>query len=174
MSLSSKIITRVSSFGRRKDRRGHQRMNDSAPSPHHECEPLARAPLEPLDPSLRRAVEQYMEEQHQLLSALQEFRTAIDGGRNAEQLMCSPAFQQTLARLKASQQQQRELLGSGRGEGITRHFPQLVQQSRAVLDMLSQVTADRPAQQQQQQRRSSGSRDGERRSSNPFSQYGSA
>ena len=158
MSISRQLMSRVSSFGRRKDRRGHQRMME-----RHECEPLASAPLEPLDPDLRRSLEQYMDEQQQLLSALQEFLTAINGGADSEQLMCSPAFRQVLARLKASQQQQRELLGSGRSESISRHYPQLVQQSRAVLQLLSQVTAERPPQ-----RRSSGDERNSRRNSNPF------
>ena len=95
-----------------------------------------------LDPALRRSLEQYMDEQQELLSALQGFLASIHAGANREQLMCNPAFQQALARLKASQQQQRELLGSDRSESISRHFPQLVQQSRAVLETLSQVVAD--------------------------------
>ena len=99
-----------------------------------------------LTDDLRRTVEEHMREQQQLIASMREFDQMLTGGADSENLLCSPHFREVLARLRASQNQQRELLSVDGGNSISHAYPQLLQQSRTLLQLLSQVTAERRPQ----------------------------
>jgi hypothetical protein len=110
----------------------------------HAAEPLMAASTSLLTDDLRRTVEEHMREQQQLIAAMREFDQMLARGADSENLLCSPNFREVLARLRASQNQQRELLSSEGSDSISHAYPQLLQQSRTLLQLLSQVTVERP------------------------------
>ncbi len=112
----------------------------------HVAEPLMAASTSLLTDDLRRTVEEHMREQQHLIAAMREFDQMLTGGADSENLLCSPHFREVLARLRASQNQQRELLSVDGGNSISHAYPQLLQQSRTLLHLLSQVTAERRPQ----------------------------
>jgi hypothetical protein len=93
-----------------------------------------------LPTAVQHSVEEHVQEQQRLEMALEGLLLKIEGGGDAKQLMCGEDFQGALARLKTLQQRQRELLSSDGAESITRRFPQLLPQSKTLLELLSQIT----------------------------------
>ena len=81
-----------------------------------------------------------LSEQATLTQIMKGFDLQLQAGADGESLLCSPSFQEALARLGAAQQQQRELLSVAR-EQIVRDYPTLLEASRSLLELLSAVAA---------------------------------
>lgn len=91
------------------------------------------------DREVVKLLDSLLNEQGELTQRLRDFQEQLQTGSVGESLLVSPSFQETLARLSAAQQQQRELLSAAR-ERVARDYPMLLVQSRTLLELLSAVT----------------------------------
>ena len=89
-----------------------------------------------------------LSEQATLTQIMKGFDLQLQAGADGESLLCSPSFQEALARLGAAQEQQRELLSVAR-EWIVRDYPTLLEASRSLLELLSAVAARAGGEEQQ-------------------------
>ena len=89
-----------------------------------------------------------LSEQATLTQIMKGFDLQLQAGADGESLLCSPSFQEALARLGAAQEQQRELLSVAR-ERIVRDYPTLLEASRSLLELLSAVAARASGEPQQ-------------------------
>ena len=117
--------------------------------------PLLDPDGSPMPPSSPGASEPYgslldslLCEQAALTQIMKGFEQQLHAGANGESLLCSPSFQEALARLGAAQEQQRELLSVAR-ERIVRDYPTLLEASRSLLELLSAVAARASGEPQQ-------------------------
>uniref|UniRef100_A0A6T0DH29 Uncharacterized protein n=1 Tax=Chrysotila carterae TaxID=13221 RepID=A0A6T0DH29_CHRCT len=86
-------------------------------------------------------IEAQLAEQRDLIGILRELLQHIEAGGDEEALLCSATFSQLLRRLSAAQQRQRELLSSAVSTAIRQKYPALLEQSRDILELLSELTS---------------------------------